>query len=485
MMESSLEITKLCESWWGRVADSSKADQRQFAEQLLELLGWHDTAPAEPRPVLTQLGAVAYILRGDGQTAVAAYFVMPGSLEPPTPVIQRGLDYCETTRWLVNETRATHLDYAFITDLHRSYLYDARTDELLLHANSPDDFKRDFVDILTRADVERGALEEVRRQPRSYAARQLREWCHHWCETFMAGAAGRPQAVLTEDVALLAIDRLLVLRYLFDHDILKRTGWRLRKRFADLAAKAFRADPRGCGKQLTAMFHDIWFDWKADLFAANPALDAVLERDEVAVPLLKEFSLHSRTKFSIATILESFNYGEAAEKARVRMVPEIDEDREVYLSKQTTATIDSVHIEIDLEDEGYRAVFFWFDKLVALYERLEVEFDAKMFRGTPPEQEMDLFAWSEIAAKRPQALADKFQHVIEHGLTMYYSSSRQLRIARLMLYLHLVSRYDLTKQRFLQFPPMQAVFKPRPRVLESDRKQIFQPQTKNDNEWYL
>ena len=478
MRESSVEITKLCESWWGKLADSTKVDQHVFAEELLGLLGWQGVSTTPLEQTLAQLTVLTYILRGSAQTSVAAHFVMPGALDPPTPMIQRGLDYNETTRWLANETRARNVDYAFISDLYRSYLYDARTDELLLYANNPEEFRRDFAHMLTRANIERGTLDEARRQPRSYVARHLREWCRHWCETFMADAR------LSEENGFLAIDRLLVLRYLFDHDILKRTGWRLRKRFADLAAKAFGSRPEGCGKQLTALFHDIWFDWKADLFAAVPELDAALEHDRIAVPLLREFSLHSRAKFSIATILESFNYGDAAEKARVRMVPELDEDRELYLSRQTIDTIDTVHIEIDLADEGYRAVFFWFDKLVSLFNRLEVVFNLQMHSAATPAQEMDLFAWSELDAKRPQALADKFQHAVENGLTIYHATPRQLRTARLMLYLHIVSRYHQTKHRFTHFPNMAHVFKSRPPVLDSDRKSIYQPPP-GDHEWYM
>jgi hypothetical protein len=370
------------------------------------------------------------------------------------------------------------VDYVFITDLYRSYLYDARTDELLLSANSPAEFRRDFVEHLARANVERGALEEMRRQPRSHTARQLREWCHHWCEVFVTDGK------LADESATLGIDRLMVLRYLFEHDILKRTGWRLQKRFADITARACSSDGRGCGRQLRALFHDIWFDWKADLFAATPPLDAVLENDDIAVPLLREFNLHSRAKFAIATILETFNYGEAAEKARVRMVPDYNEEREEYLARQTLQSINDIHIEIDLADEGYRAIFYWFDKLVALYERLEVEFDAQNFDAAPEAENMDLFEWSAVAAKKPGALIDKYHHAVEHGLTIYYSSPRQLRTARLMLHLHLINRYDKTGQRFVSFPNTRDVFKLRPRVLDTDRKWIYQPPAAED-EWYM
>ena len=178
MIESSREITKLCETWWERLADNTKGDQHRFAERLLDLLGWRCAVPMEPKPVLAHVGAVSYLLRGGSDAAFAAHFVMPGSLEPPTSLAKRGLDFCENTRLLVNETRLMNIDYAFITDLNRSYLYDVRRDELLLSADTPAEFRRTFADVLNQTDVERGALDEIRRPPRSEVARRLREWRH-------------------------------------------------------------------------------------------------------------------------------------------------------------------------------------------------------------------------------------------------------------------------------------------------------------------
>lgn len=481
--ESFSEITKLCETWWGKMADNTKADQQRFAEQLLSLLGWKGLVPLDPKPHLAHVSCITYMLRGGPQTCVAAHFVMPGALEPPANVTQQGLDFCATSRLLMAESAHLQADYAFITDLYRSYLYDARTEELLLTANTPPEFRKEFGDargardVLSRSNVERGALDEIRRQPRSHVARQLRQWCEHWVDA-LAGDQRLP-----DNLAWLVIDRLLVLRYLFDHDILKRTGWRLRQRFTGLAEKAFSNDTRGCGKMLTALFHDIWFDWKAEVFSAEPALNAVLENDDVVAPLLREFSLHGRAKFSLATVLESFNHGDAAEKARVRMVPDENEEREIYLAKQNADTVDHAHFELDVADEGYRALFYWLDRLIELYDRLEIDFDSKTYREMPTPEDMDLFAWSELAQKRPDALADKFQHAIEHGLTVYYSTPRQLRTARLMLYLHLISKYDQTGHRFTEFPRIESVFKLRPRILEVDRKWIYSPPT--TDEWYM
>lgn len=467
-MESSFEIAKLCESWRERLSVSTKEDHENYVKRFLSLLGWTDATHIVTAQKEGTFPNLFFVLRGGAESTVASHFVMPGSLEPPTSLVERGLDYCESTRLLVNASRRLNAHYAFVTDLSRSYLYDVRTDELLLHGDTPEAFNGELAGILTKASVERGSLEEIRRHPRSHVARQLRKWCHHWCETIIS------ESQVGKEVALLTFDRLLVLRYLFDHDILRRTDWRLRKRFSEVVARAFNANHDGCGKALTTLFHDIFLDWKVELFKPLPELDAVLERDSVTAPMLKEFALLSKIKFTIATILESFNYGEATEKARVRLVPEPNEEREIYLDKQTLATVDAARIEVDVLEEGYRAIFFWFDKMTASYDRLSTDFDEEAYGNQPMTQDMDLFAWSALDAKRPGALRDKFQHVVEKGLVVYCDSPRQYRTARLLLYLYIISQYEQSKQRFSKFPRVEAALTQRPKVLESEKRWMYQ-----------
>jgi hypothetical protein len=408
------------------------------------------------------------VLQEGAQCGLVAHFVTPGSLEAPGAMVERGLDFCETTRVLVDATSAEEIRYCFITDLYRSCLYDTKTDELLLYADSPTDFHREFGDVLPQGDVAEGALEDLRRQPRSFLARQLREWSCRWCDTVAAEMRSG------DADASRVIDRLFVFRFLIDHGMMKRSGWRLRERYCDLRRDIADGKTEGCGKRLTALFHDTWLDWKAEVFAAEPKLDAVLERDHVAVPLLREFGLISRAKFDVLTVLESFNHGEAAEKARVRMIPEESEERRSYLARRTVENVDASRVEVDLCDEGYRAIAFWFDKLVETYERLGVQFDSQSYQAQGTAEEMDLFAWSEINEARPEALSDRFRHAIEQGLVIYCTTPRQFRTARLMLYLHLIVRYAETGTRFTEFPPVEAALQERPRVLDSDRQRIYQ-----------
>ena len=66
MQNSASEIAKICESWWGRLSDSSKVEQRAYVMKLLALLDWDLPIPFSPRPAAERLNALTYLLRADG-----------------------------------------------------------------------------------------------------------------------------------------------------------------------------------------------------------------------------------------------------------------------------------------------------------------------------------------------------------------------------------------------------------------------------------
>jgi hypothetical protein len=377
----------------------------------------------------------------------------------------------------VEQARDLNVGYILVTDLQRSFFYDVRSDELLLFADEPRTFDAELAPALARACVERGGLEELRREPRSVVARRLREWGERWARV-MAKSGG-----ISEEKASLIIDRMLVVRYLFDRDILRRTRWRLQQRFSGLVDEA-QAEIPGVGRRLVHLFHDMWFDWHIDLFEGSRDLDTILEDDRIAMPLLREFALMSRTRFSMATILEHFNHGDPQEKMRVRMVPDMDEDREMYLHRQRIETIDQARIEVDVVDEGYRAMFHWFDKLVGLYERLETDFENRNRRQGLNTEESDLFAWGAVDATRPGAIGDKLAYACEHGLRVFYKGHQQHRVARLMLTLHVISRYAEAHSPVNYLPAINQVLEERPQGLDMRRLMALEPGNRDHIEFY-
>lgn len=470
MIVSVPQITQLCESWWEHVADLPVARQGRYAEELLRLLGWETPLPFSPKEIAQGLGAQPYLLRAHGKTVCVVYLVQPGTIEAPSAVLERGLDYCPAARLLAEEAHVLGIPRALITDLYRTYLYDSTTGELLRAADDPRQFNHDLVPVLERERVERGALDELRGPTRMAAGRQLRAWCERWTRLLARHAR------LPEERASLVLDRLIVVRFLFERDILRRTRWRLEQRFEELIDRAATHRAHGVGAALVSLFHDMWFDWRIDLFEVVPELDRALEDDEIAVPMLREFALLSDGKFLFDTILESFNFGDPSEKLRVRMVPEGNEERDNYLSQVTLATVDEARVEIDLTEEGYRAMTYWFDRMIGLYDRVENDF-RKMFyakeqqaakeaeeSGSP-----DLFDWAVIDGERPRACADKFAHACTSGFGAFYTGYRQYRTARMVLTLHLIERAHETGLAFNHLPSVRSVLMPRPDLLTPAR----------------
>lgn len=467
------EIRQLCETWWETLAYSPQAEQVRYAQEFLRLLEWDRAEQIQPAGVLDSTVA-SYLLCAEGRPSVIACFQAPGSLEPPSELAERNLDFCDATRVLVTTAKGLRVKYALITDLFRSYLYDAYTEELLLSADTPAEFAREMEETLCREEVAAGSLEELRRPPRSNVARQLREWCQRWQQTLVA------QGHVREDAAELVLDRILVLRFLTGHHVLRRHGHAMRRRLNEIVARACMAGGDDCGRDLIRLFHDLWVELRADIFAPEPTLEKALERASITVPLLQELRLLARSKFTIPVILEKFNFGDASEKARVRMVPEEDEERLAYLYKQTSATIEDACITVDVEDEGYRAIFWWLDRLVALYDRLGQEYDNQSL-SEQAGGDIDLFTWSELDAAKPAIASEPYRHAVEHGLVLMYGSPRQYRTARLLLYLHLIHAHSLRRLKFDRFPNIEAALQQRPAMTDADRRRLFGP-VQND-EW--
>ncbi len=474
-MKPKLDLKKLCEAWRERLAEACHENQARFAEEFLQWFGWADPVPVACPGHMGSIAPVSYLLEREQYGVIAAHFMPPGSLPPPSSLQERGLDFCDATRLLCNATRVMNVRYAFATDFFRGYFYDTMTDELLLGADTPAGISQDMGEVLEQVRVEEGALDEIRRQPRSHSARMLREWMERWFEALNADWQ------CPEELAWLALDRLVLLRYMAERNSLKRGGWQIRQIFGEMLSAASGRGARGAGHSLVALCHELHAKWHIGLFAPEQRLDATLEQDEVSSPLLHEFCMLSRSKFQLPTILESFNYGEAAEKARVRMIPEVNEERSAYLAKQVVEGIDAARIELDLDGEGYRAIFYWFDQLLALYDRLAGEYENSLDQAQASAPAPDLFAWSEADASRPHALRDPFQHAVEQGIVLYCASPRQQRTARLLFYLHLIERYRSAKSRILRFPSIETALQPRPRMLESDRRRIFEPGV--ESEW--
>ncbi|MDK1021577.1 MAG: hypothetical protein QGD90_08070 [Candidatus Hydrogenedentes bacterium] len=451
-MDQAIELIKLCEDWCKDTTDAADRDLRGCFEKYLSLLGWE--APKSFESAF--LDVSGFVEAPDGISLVV-YFTVSDALLPPSKLLGLGLDFCDSTRWRVEEAREHHFDYALITDLYRSYLYDVETDELLLSSDTPSIFLIEIYDEITKECVDEGSLREIRRNPRSTVAKQLRHWRSRWSTSIEQQAGG------SDEIAATLIDRLFVLRFLAERELERKGGSGLHNRIRALGDQARSPAPGGTGKELERLFNGLFSARRMALYAPAPELKPILENDDLLAPMLGEFALISKVKFTIPALLESFNFGEAAEKARVRLVPGGDGRREDLIANQTLDAIDDFQLEIDVLEEGYRAIGFWLGKLTALYHRLAREAEAADVPELGP------------GGRMPRAIRDMHRHSVESGLRIFYNSPRQFRTARLMLYLYTIKAYSDSGEAFAHFPKVELAFKQRPVLLDSEKRWIAQP----------
>ncbi len=451
-MDQARELIKLCEDWSKNTTGAADRDLHGCFEKYLSLLGWESAKPFE-----SAFLDVSGVVEAPDGISLVVYFTAPDALVPPSNLLGLGLDFCDSTRWRVEEAHEHGFDYALITDLYRSYLYDVETDELLLTSDTPSIFLIEVYDEITKECVDEGSLREIRRNPRSTVARQLRDWRSRWSTSIEQQAGG------SDEIAANLIDRLFVLRFLAERELDRKGGSGLRNRIRALGDQARSPEPGGTGKKLERLFNGLYSARRMALYAPAPELKPILENDSLLAPMLGEFALISRSKFTIPAMLESFNFGEAAEKARVRLVPGGDGRREELIANQTLGTVDDLQLEIDVLEEGYRAIGFWLEKLMTLYRRLAREADASDVPELGP------------GGRKPRAVRDMYRHSVESGLRILHNSPRQYRTARLMLYLYTIKAYSDSGEAFAHFPKVESAFKQRPVLLDSEKRWIVQP----------
>lgn len=446
-MDPAREIIKLCEDWWKDPPSDAAEEMPVCAKKYFEFLGWQDIKNFDS----AFLDFSAYVEAPDG-ISLAVYFSPADALRAPSEVIGKGLDFCEGTRWRVEEAREHHFDYVLITDLYHSYLYDVESDELLLWCDSPSAFLIEIYDEITKECVVDGSLSELRRNPRSTLAKQLREWFQRWTDAI------EEQTGAPEEIADALFDRLVVLRYLAERELDRKGGSGLRNRITTFGVQAGEEDLSGAGKEIERLFKGLHSARRMAIFGPAPELKPIIANGALMTQLLSEFALISKSKFSTHVILESFNYGEAAEKARVRLAPGGDGRREDLIAAQTLEGVDNFKLEIDIVEEGYRAIGFWLEKLIALYRRLGNKVEVAQLSE------------ESSAGRMPRALRDMHRHSVESSLRVFYKSPRQYRTARLMLYLYTIKSYSESGEAFAHFPRVESALAERPVFLESEKR---------------
>jgi len=333
----------------------------------------------------------------------------------------------------------------------------------LLYADSPELFLREIFDEVTAECVMESELTELPGPPRSTLARRLREWQDAWRETLVGD---REDMVAPVDTLM---DQLIVTRYLFEHRVHPPDGNTLFETFADL----LRGDePERTGARWNRLCHTLCTRHRMPLFQPNGRLLRLTTEERRLPDLFAEFGRLSRSKFEIPCILESFNAGEAAEKARVRLVPEPDPDRDKAIASQALDTLPGFRLEVDIADEGYRAIGHWFSEIVGVYRRLGVPVRTVPLRA-PAQAELD---FADPGDCEPDTAGrDALVRAVEDNLCLYVATDHQRRVARLLLHLYIGNAYRRHGAALGRFPDVDRAIADRPTFSQREKDRLYNP----------
>ncbi|HOV31920.1 MAG TPA: hypothetical protein PLX23_00990 [Candidatus Hydrogenedens sp.] len=451
------------ESWWKWAQATQGVERYRYIEDFFHRLGWKTFIPMPETDVIKNTNTLPFMLTTSNGKGFYIAIVPEHLLTLPSEIKNKSLDFCPLSRLLLDEFSMDYSPFVLITDFCKFHLYSMPDQTLIMWADYPAQFQVEMAPIFLESSISNGSLDEIPHKPKSVMACELREWNANWVKNFSH------HANLSEEKANIILDRFIILHHVFSNRIFWKTHEFLEERFLDLIDLVItQPASQEIGEGLIALFHDMWFDWRIDVFQIDSEIDRILSQDEIVSELLYEYPLLSPKKFDTAVLLESFNYGDALERMRVRMVPEPNPDRETYLHAQTKETIDQAQIRVDISEEGYRAIVFWFDRLIKCYEMLE---ESEMADLPSPESIDDLWSWGQWNNNIPMTFRNKIQQACHQGFRIYYQSSRQLRIARLLLTIHLIQLYSQSKYPLERFPSMEQVFVKKTEPIPSERSQ--------------
>ena len=140
-------IERQCVAWSTVPALDERLGARQHsAREFLRLFGWSSPEVWSSPDLPDSDHSVSFRWHDVDAPSIVAHFVPNGALEHPASLDKRGLDLDQRTAQVVSAVNRQGIHYAFVTDMQVFYLYDARTGSLLLTADSPLTFVREFDD---------------------------------------------------------------------------------------------------------------------------------------------------------------------------------------------------------------------------------------------------------------------------------------------------------------------------------------------------
>ncbi|MCX8064236.1 MAG: hypothetical protein N3G21_03605 [Candidatus Hydrogenedentes bacterium] len=461
-LRNSLPI-HIPDCWWRLAYNSTGLERYRYSEDFFNRLGWETFTPLPETKTMRELGCFNFLLATPNQKTLQVIIVPKDSIYLPSKVKNNYLDFCPLSRILLQEIDKVYSAFIFITDFSKFHLYSLRDNTLILWADYPAQFIRDIAPYLLHENVTKDVLEEIPRVTKSIFAKEIRDWFSYWHKKLLETVK------LPEEKTDTLLDRFIVLHNVFTNMLFPRMREVFESRFLTLVDEAtWGSTNSNIGEELVALFHDIWFHWRIAPFQIDTEIDSILTESTIALEILQNFPLLSPQKFEMPVILESFNFGDAQERMRIRMIPEPNPEREMYLKTQTKNTIDNAKIEIDIRDEGYRAILFWFDRLIKCYEDIEESEFSETSTNTK-DTEDDLLSWGINHNSKPSALKDKIGYACTNGFKILYQTSRQLRIAKLILTLHLIEIYAKRDLSVEKFPPLEQIFIHKPAIIPSER----------------
>lgn len=416
------------------------ASPQGFVVDLAESLGWNSNEWSI-RHDTHDTGVGTYLTVYTGNTSPLSFGVVRGiDLDPLFVTGGRKADMPVPLLIMKEAGLPAPARHVAVTDGERTVLIDTSTECPVFLADTADRFDVVIRPVLARESVLDGSLRELPRKSFIMLARELRAWRVEW-QTELAADPGIPQPA-----ARAFLDRLMIVRAMIDSLVLDTESDRKLYEIQTAAVRELLASHRSGPDEWCRYLSTLNAEYGLDTLGLSESIDRLFEVGASGPDLCRNLLQQSRTKFTLPVVLESFNYGDPAEKCLVRMIPEFNDDIEFHLGGRIPDTMADTRISANLDELGYRGVLSLFDTLLKLYSEMNGTSD---LRNRPDDR-------SDNGNGHKNVVTDAPRYIMNNCLEVNVNSEQQHRVVALLLHLHLLHYHSRSRHPFNGFPCISA-----------------------------
>lgn len=428
-----------------------------YFRQILECLGWsgnlkNQIIPIDDKKKLKLPLGVLY----KNEAPYLGLIVLTQETLPEISLLRNSfIDFNWKVKKIIQFLNANYdLKYCVLTDIKSTYLYNIKSEEVLLYTSSLDDFELKFLPTLKREFIESGNIEKFPTKTPDLWGKELKFWMLMWHSKFSE------YYPLPKSTLYLFFLRLIVISLIskgFDEDnkgffeVLYERGKRLNGNSDENEIPDYA--------KLSQVFQNFLNEYSVVVCQFDQELDRLFLRtvniESVLKDLIENFLLLSCSKFTIPALISAFD---SEESAQDYVFAEFNKVKPSQIKFIPTADDYHPYYHISVEKDGYIEIVNAFDEAMINYELHNSWVQRELTLNRRMSVQLDIFVNNVVSMDERGLITDFIKKFIESNCYIDVKNDNESYTSILILYIKMIEWYQNHKDSVRKFPDVYKVF---------------------------